>query len=429
MLKRFQILFIFICLIFSSYAQSIEQLLFELPNVSFKKLESNDSERQVYELKVKQPLDHANPSKAYFYQRVYLSHRSFDAPTVMITEGYSLNRNPKNELTELLNANQIGVEHRYFGQSMPDSMDYRYLNMKQATADLHNLRQLFDKIYSNKWVSTGISKGGATAIYYKYFFPKDVDASVPYVAPINKSYEETRIYEFLDTVGSSECRIQIKDLQIELLKNRELILPRLKYYAKGARLKFDIVTLPKAFELAVLELPFSFWQWGHSCDKIPKDTVGIDDLTDYFISISDIGFFADKSIADFSSHYYQAATEMGYYGYQTKEFAHLLKELPTDTNPMALFYSFDMKDEFDGKLLKDVNNWLEKKGHRFIYIYGALDTWSASAVYPSAKVDSKSFMLSGKSHASARISSMTKEQKQSFISTLEHWLSIEIDAK
>ena len=429
-MKKYILILIFNTLfLFTAYSQSIEQLLFDLPDVSFKKIETDKNGCEIYELKIRQALDHTAAAKGYFYQRVFLSHRNFDAPTVMITEGYSLNRSPKNELTELLKANQIGVEHRYFGKSLPDSLDYKYLNMKQATADLHYVRQLFDQIYKNKWISTGISKGGATSIYYKYFFPNDVDASVPYVAPINKSFEEQRIYHFLDTVGADECRASIKAFQVKLLENRELILPRLKYYAKGARVKFDIVPLPKAFELSVLELPFSFWQWGHGCDKIPSDTAAIDEIVDYFINIADVSFFGDKSIIDLASHYYQAATEMGYYGYKTDEFKHLLQELPIDSNPMALFFPFNMTDKFDGKLVSDVNKWLEKKGDKFIYIYGALDTWSASAVVPNNKVDAKSFMLKGKSHGSARISSMTEEEKKEFISTLEQWLSLKIETK
>ena len=413
--------------LFSAQSPTIEQLLFELPDVSFKKIDTNKKDCEVYELKVRQPLDHAMPSKGYFYQRVFLSHRNFKSPTVFITEGYSLSRDPRNELTELLNANQIGVEHRYFGESLPDSLDYKYLNLKQATADLHHIRQLFASIYKSKWVSTGISKGGATSIYYKYFFPNDVDVSVPYVAPINQALEEQRIYTFLDTIGSDECRAKIKALQIKLLENRESILTRLKFYAKGAQVHFNIVPLPKAFEFSVLELPFSFWQWGHSCDKIPADTASIDDLVDYFLNISNVSFFGDKSINDLVSHYYQSATEMGYYGYQTKEFKDLLVELPTDTNPLALFFPFTMEDEFNGKLLKDVNKWLQKKADKLIYIYGANDTWSASAVVPNDKVDSKWFFLKGKSHGSARISNMTDEERQSFISTLEQWLSIKIE--
>ena len=102
------------------------------------------------------------------------------------------------------------MEHRYFGESMPDSLNYNYLNLKQATADLHHIRQLFGQIYTGKWVSTGVSKGGATTIFYRYFYPEDVDASVPYVAPVNREQEDQRLYRFLDTIGTDQCREKIR---------------------------------------------------------------------------------------------------------------------------------------------------------------------------------------------------------------------------
>ncbi|HQU60312.1 MAG TPA: S28 family serine protease, partial [Saprospiraceae bacterium] len=125
----------------------------------------------VYELNIRQPLDHKDPSKGYFYQRAFLSHRSFDAPMVIATEGYSRPSNRLYELTQYLGANQVDVEHRYFGASMPDSLDYTYLNLEQATADLHHIRQLLGQLYPKAWVSTGISKGGQTTFFYRYFYP------------------------------------------------------------------------------------------------------------------------------------------------------------------------------------------------------------------------------------------------------------------
>ena len=160
----------------------------------------------------------------------------------------------------MLSANQIAVEHRFFGESLPDSMDYKYLNLKQATADLHHINQLFKKIYAGKWVSSGISKGGVTTIFYRYFYPDDVDVSVPYVAPLNKAREDKRIYTFLDTVGTDECREKIKSFQTRLLENRDEVLSFLKFYSMGADLEFNYLTFEQAFEYAVMEYSFSFWQ-------------------------------------------------------------------------------------------------------------------------------------------------------------------------
>jgi hypothetical protein len=409
----------------SAQEKNIETTLSEIPDLTYEKGKAADG-YEFYVLHVKQPIDHADTSKGYFRQKVYLSHKGFDKPTVIVTAGYNVDTNRKYELTGLLDANQLLVEHRYFGESMPDSLDYKYLNLKQATADLHRIKVLFAALYSNKWVSTGISKGGATTIYYRYFYPNDVDVSVPYVAPINKAYEEERIYTFLDTIGTDKCRDKIKEFQVRVLKNRDKIIPLLKFYSKGADVTYSYLSLGKAFEYAVLEYPFSFWQYGQDCDGIPTKTATIEEITDYFISVSDLTFFGDKLIKHYSSHYYQSATEMGYYGYETNEFKEYLVDLPTDSNPMALFFPFEMTDTFDGKLLKDVDLWLKTKGNKLIYIYGEIDTWSASAVPVNKDVDSEWFILKGKHHGNARIRSMTAAEKKRFVSTLEKWLSLKI---
>lgn len=411
----------------TSQNQDIDNMLYELPDVIFKKIESLDSGAIAYELKIKQPLDHDNPEKGYFYQRAFLNHKGFDNPVVMVTEGYTCTANWPTELSMLLDANQIAVEHRYFGISFPDSLDYTYLNLKQATADLHHVNQIFKEIYFHNWVSTGISKGGATTIFYRYFYPDDVDVSVPYVAPINDEFEEDRIYTFLNNVGTKECRKKIKKFQVRLLENRDQILPLIKFYSKGARLNFNYLSLEEAFEYAVLEYPFSFFQWGSSCEDIPSESASIENITEYLLDVSGVDFFCDRSMEAFASHYYQSAQEMGYYGYETSEFKDLLVALPTDKNPHAAFVPSKMDVEFDGSLLKDVVKWLPKNGNKFIYIYGELDPWSASAVQPSKQVDALWFFMKDKNHGSARIRNLSDEDRSKLIESLERWLEIEID--
>jgi len=194
----------------NAQAEKLNDLLYELPDVIFTELEAPEGYQAAYELKIKQPLDHADASKGFFYQRVFLSHIDFEAPTVIVTQGYNRTLNQIGELANFLGANQIDVEHRFFGNSVPNSLDYKYLNLKQATADLHHIRTLFARMYKDKWVSTGISKGGATTIYYRYYYPNDVDVSVPYVAPINREVEDQRLYSFLESVGSDDCREKIR---------------------------------------------------------------------------------------------------------------------------------------------------------------------------------------------------------------------------
>jgi len=115
MMKK-PVLFTFVFLFFLQFSnaqeQKLEKLLYELPDVIFKEIATSNDFETTYQLYIKQPLDHAQPSNGFFYQRAYLSHRGFDRPTVMVTEGYSCNHPRDNELTDLLDANQIEIEHR-----------------------------------------------------------------------------------------------------------------------------------------------------------------------------------------------------------------------------------------------------------------------------------------------------------------------------
>ena len=138
-------------------------------DVIFKKIDTRQ-DHITYELKIKQPIDHSDPSKGFFYQKAYLTHKGFDRPTVIITEGYNRDQNRVYELTDLLQANQLNVlEHRFFGESMPQPADYTYLNLRSDRRPASYQATVWE-IYSKKWVSTGISKG-ATTIFYRYFYP------------------------------------------------------------------------------------------------------------------------------------------------------------------------------------------------------------------------------------------------------------------
>lgn len=404
----------------------LEAALFELPDVIFKKIDTPDGYKAAFELQIKQAIDHNHPENGYFYQRAYLSHRGFDRPTVMCTEGYTRAKNRIYELTNLVQGNQIDIEHRYFGESMPSKTGtFTHLNLEQATADLHHINEVFRQIYSGKWISTGISKGGQTTIFYRYFYPEDVDVSVPYVAPLNLELKEKRIYSFLDTVGTKECREAIHKIQIRLLKERKTVLPLLKWHSKGAGLEFTYLDFEQAFEYSILEYPFSFWQLGHNCEDIPADNAPIEEIMDHFLTVSGLAFFADAGMTSYASHYYQAGSEMGYYGYEIDDLKGLITALKDE--PSAIFMPNKVPTTFDGKLVNAVAKWLPAQGDRFIYINGDSDTWSATAVRPYEGKDAIWFFLAGKDHGAARIRNMNVSEKALLVDKLEGWLDIKID--
>ncbi|MBN1953134.1 MAG: hypothetical protein JW801_18155 [Bacteroidales bacterium] len=425
---------LFLCLIvtctcaFLSNAQdrSIEDALYELPDVIFKEIQNSGDFEKSFELKIKQPLDHEHPGKGYFYQRVFLSHKDFNKPTVMYISGYSQGGVYVSEPTKLLGANQLSIEHRYFGKSLPDSMDWTCLTIEQASADLHHINELFRKIYTGKWVSTGISKGGATTIFYKYFYPGDVDAGIPYVAPVNHEFEEQSLYTFLDTVGTDECRAKILAFQKRIFRQREEVVPLIELYSQGAELEYKYLGLEQAFEYCVLEYPFAFWQWGTSCDDIPVDTSSLVSAVKHLVKVCDIKLFSDEDIDYYLPHYYQSASQLGYYGYRTEDFIGDLKVLPLEPHPHAALIPEGIPVSWDGSILEKVHKWARKDGDKLIYIYGQTDTWSGSAIPPSDKVDAVWFFMKDKDHRTARYQEMTPKEQALFISTLERWLTITI---
>ncbi|RKG72625.1 hypothetical protein D7W79_27810, partial [Corallococcus exercitus] len=70
-------------------------------------------------LKYNQPSDHAHPECQRFEQRVTLLHKADASPMVLSTSGYNVSTGTgRSEPTQLLAANQLAVEHRFFPPSI-----------------------------------------------------------------------------------------------------------------------------------------------------------------------------------------------------------------------------------------------------------------------------------------------------------------------
>ena len=403
-----------------------ESLLFKklhilLPGAEIEKIKPDSLFKEAYEIKLIQPLDHQNPRSKKFAQRIYLSHIDFSKPVVFVTEGYTMPRNRISELCRILKANQIRVEHRFFGESKPDSMEWKYLNVKQAASDYHRIVQLFKKIYKGKWISTGISKGGQTALFFRRFYPNDVDVTVVYVAPMNFAQEDPRIDRFIRNNGDEKCREKIKNYQIMLLKNRDKIIPLFADYAKKKKCHFSI-GFDVTFEYGVLEYPFTFWQWGNSsCDSIPQAGASPEELFRHFVKVIPFkSYYSDKSIKSFEPAFYQFFTELGYYGYNYNppEVKNFLKVLVHPTN--ASFAPKGVLLKFKPEVMKDINNWLQNYGNNIIYIYGGLDPWSATGVVLTGKTNALKIVKKNGNHRT-RIRNLSKKDREKVFSTLEKW--------
>ncbi len=411
------------------HAQSIKQDLDRLSkeyNFTYEVLDKGDEFTERYLLWVTQEIDQQHPNGKTFKQRVFLSHKTLDRPMVMVTEGYwanyAENPNYKNELTTILDANQIVIEHRYFAPSVPDSsiFDWKYLTIENAAVDHHRVNEILKHLYKKKWLATGISKGGQTAMYYKYFYPKDVAVTVPVVAPLNFSKEEKRVYRHLETVGTPECRAAILAYQSEMLKNKKKYLKKFKKLAKKTNQTYERVGgIEKGYELTVLEFSFAFWQWGNSCGKIPNAEVGSERMVDYLNKIAGINWISDQGIANQQPFFYQAMHQFGMYGYDITPFKQWVS---FDHNPTFEFtFPKGIDVKYDPETHYKVDCFVRHKAQNMVFIVGGNDPWGAPSVDLPLETNSLKIVKKGGSHRT-RILNLPKEQRNLAITTIREWM-------
>ncbi|WP_297091619.1 S28 family serine protease [uncultured Draconibacterium sp.] len=382
-----------------------------------------------YKVMLEQPLDHRHPDKGTFLQRVIIADKGPDRPVVFITEGYnggySESANYINELSPMLEANQICMDHRYFGESWPEPLNWDYLTVRNAAADHHHLIELMKNYYSGKWISTGISKGGQTAVYHRWLYPNDVEVTVPYVAPLNFGVEDGRHEPFIKTIpGTAAQRKKIENFQLEMLKNRAKLLPKLEALCRDKNYTFR-VDLDEVFDLCVLEYPFALWQWGRLTDHVPEANAPIDQLFEHLMLVSGPSYFAIEGHEGYKSFFVQAARELGYYGYDTQPFQALLTIKTAKGYLPRLFLPKELQVKYQPKTAKAVGRFIQSTDAKILFIYGEWDPWSASAFEVPQKQNFLKVVKPGGSH-STRIANLPQVQKQLVKETLERWLATDI---
>jgi len=374
-----------------------------------------------------QPLDHKDPSKGVFKQRVFISHRGFDRPTVFVTEGYgaasAANPRHTNELADLFNTNLVVVEHRYFLESTPTPRNWEYLTAENSAYDLHKIYTALKTVYPGKWISTGVSKGGQTTMIYRTFFPNDMDISVPYVGPLNRDVEDGRHEIFLrETVGTPEERAKIQAFQLEMLKRRSKLMSMFSAHCNERNYKFR-TSLDEIYDLSVLEYPYAHWQYGTPIERIPNLNVSDEELFNYFISISSPRYFQETSSIE--SFYVQAERELGYYGYDLEPFAAYLTIKSAKGYLKRLVVLKDADVSFDKTLYDKICTYFAREDPRVIFIYGEYDPWSATAIDVSVNMKNKKNAIVAyvpKGSHNANIRRLPEDLQKQVIDTINKWL-------
>ncbi|WP_437876783.1 S28 family serine protease [Sorangium sp. So ce513] len=374
-----------------------------------------------------QPADHARPDGDRFRQRVVLHHRDLAAPVVLVTEGYQISPEYQSleEPTELLAANQIRVEHRFFTPSRPASEDWSRLTIEQAAADVHRVVAAIRPLYEGRWISTGTSKGGMTSVYHRRFYPADVDGTVAYVAPHSAGVSDPRYLDFVAERGDAACREALQGFQREVLLRRPAMLEAMEAEAEELGLTYDHLGAERALEVAVVESVFSLWQYRDAsfCERVPTAASADGDVWAFLNEANEPYLWSDPYLAVYEPYYWQAAAELGYPGFAEEHLADLLV-YPGANVPTSFVQPGPGKTPvFDPEAMQDVSAWLTAEGERFLFIYGENDPYTAAAFDLGAARDSHRFIAPNGTHG-AVILALAPADRSLALGALAAWTGV-----
>lgn len=402
-----------------------DQLLAKLrdvPGVTVEMAPTQEDGVSYFILHFTQPVDHDDPSQGTFQQEVSLLHRSTLAsvPMIVQTSGYAdYNRGHLVELTTLLAANQVSIEHRYFGESQPVPTDWTKLTIRQMAADEHAIITALHTIYQGAFLTTGSSKGGMTAVYHRRFYPDDVNGTVAYVAPISFGAPDTRYDSFLDTVGPDVCRQAVRDVATEMLaRRRDAMLARAQQQTSHT---YTRVAIGPAVEAAIFSLEWMFWQYSgiHACDTVPAVTASDDELFAFLDKISPVWDCDDQQLASVAPYFYQSYAQLGFPDngalylapYRRYSDADYENELPTP------------EPAYDANAMRDIDDFVEHHGEHLLFIYGEWDPWTGGK-FPLGNAADTELLIEPQGTHGARIASLEASDRAVALAMLEAWTGV-----
>jgi hypothetical protein len=114
---------------------------------------------------------------------------------------------------------------------------------------------------------------------------------------------------------------------------------------------------------------------------------------------------------------YQFCTQLGYYGYVTKN----VDDLLSDTDYPNCAYAPRDDAGYDPEPMRRLDSWLRAGGDNIIYIYGADDPWSAPFVDTSAQNNARTFFLDGGNHFTF-IETFPPAKRDKIVELLQSWI-------
>ncbi|MFD6935640.1 S28 family serine protease [Streptomyces goshikiensis] len=374
-----------------------------------------------------QPVDHKNPWKGTFQQRLTLLHKDTSRPTVFFTSGYNVNTSPRrSEPTTIVDGNQVSLEYRFFTPSRPAPANWANLDIWQAASDQHSIFTALKKIYTKNWLATGASKGGMTATYYERFYPRDMDGVVAYVAPNDVVNNEDSAYDrFFTKVGTKECRDKLNAVQREALVRRDAL--EVKYATTAAQNGWTFNTvgnLDKAYEAVVLDYVWAFWQYSllSDCGGIPTAATATDqEIWDSIDTISGFSAYTDQGLETYTPYYYQAGTQLGA---PTIKLPHLGSLSRYGYQGPRNFVPRDIPMSFQPKAMTDVDNWVRENANQMLFVYGQNDPWGAEPFHLGYGVRDSYVMIAPGANHGASVSKLLDGERTLATAKILQWAGV-----
>ena len=179
--------------------------------------------------------------------------------------------------------------------------------------------------------------------------------------------------------------------------------------------------MEKAYELCVLEYPFSLLQWCGPIDQIPGAEASNDELFQHFYRGIDFSYFSDHDNRRFGPFFYQAYKELGYYAYLASPLLPYMNSIKVDTVSSDFMVPVDGRGDFISERPFQIQKRLRRNNPRMIHIVGKNDPWSATSPDVSGLSRSYKFVDPDGCHLT-RIRTLPDSLQQQAVGLLEKWI-------
>ncbi len=385
-----------------------------------------------FDLFFTQPIDHDHPELGTFQQYAALMHKGTGGgdPVVMYTSGYEAGwRRNLTEPAAIVEGNQLSLEYRFYGRSKPASaIDWSKLTVHQEMEDEHAIVQLLRGVYHGKWLQTGGSKGGENAMAHMHAHPEDLQGVVAYVAPVITDDQDARYDGILDRIGIADCRAKLRAAAREMLVRRT----DLEMYEVGMG---ETYTRPggldHAYEVAVVELEFSFWmtRGEGECGAVPPDAAAATDgaLYQFLVDTGGPSGYADAVEESSGQQYiYQDQAELGYpvwnHAYLDDLMLFSYEDWSAFMPPTAQHPTYNPAQPIA------LAAYLASSAEHVMHIGGEWDPWGAG--YPAIETtnhESYDYRVAHGSHWSSGIYSLASAPQAEATAAVRRWAGLDID--